>query len=119
MELTADQMMLAIERGVEKAMAEKIGRNYSAHSTSHELFIKAIERGASDSITTAIHPIVPAMESCEEQHCRNCRFYTDDDRWTGPTEGMGLCRRHPPTSDSMPEVDGDDWCGEWKPVRKP
>jgi hypothetical protein len=106
-------MMLAIERGVEKAMIEKIGRNYSTHYSSHDLFLKAIELGASGAVTTAIRPIAT------EQNCRNCWFYTDDDRWTRPTEGMGLCRRYPPTADSMPEVDVDAWCGEWRPVRKP
>ena len=46
--------------------------------------------------------------------CQNCVFFTD------PQDGIGECRRYPPTvidhkHDRYPFVDGEkNWCGEYE-----
>ena len=48
--------------------------------------------------------------------CKECIFFTD------PDQGIGFCRRFPPTvidhkHDRYPYVDGEqDWCGEFESV---
>ena len=58
-------------------------------------------------------------DTITREKCSNCHFGRD-----------GLCRRNPPTllpelwrrhafspaKGSWPEVDAEDWCGEWKPM---
>lgn len=53
-DMSADQMMLAIERGVEKAIGEKIGRNHNHLYSSHELFRKAIADGTKEAVKATI-----------------------------------------------------------------
>jgi hypothetical protein len=47
-------MMLAIERGVEKAVAEKIGKNYNHNFSNHELFRMAISTGVGEAVKASI-----------------------------------------------------------------
>ena len=53
-DLTPEQMMLAIERGAEKAVAEKIGNNYNYNFSNHELFRRAISNGAEEAVKASI-----------------------------------------------------------------
>lgn len=50
--------------------------------------------------------MTPASEQCS-----NCRFFNP--------AGEGLfelpvCRRYPPVNDCWPQVEDEDWCGEWQ-----
>ena len=51
--------------------------------------------------------------------CGNCRFYEPQSE----EDPAGYCRRYPPGLDNgiqdQPFVEQDDWCGEWKPKKRP
>ena len=55
-------------------------------------------------------------KEAKEMRCSTCRYYLERTIRDCPSTE---CRRYPPTitdiSDgTFPEVDADDWCGEWK-----
>ena len=60
------------------------------------------------------------MPQPADQNCGNCRFLIDTYK-----DGKPRCHRYPPqvkeeimtsTFWLFPEVEKDDWCGEWRPV---
>jgi len=53
--------------------------------------------------------------------CKSCKFWKvrcSTAEYTFPGVRWGHCRRYPPKLNKMhalfPEVDEDNWCGEWR-----
>lgn len=59
-----------------------------------------------------------------EERCENCRFWKE----TADDGSAGECQRYPKQirtdqfgmllGASFPQMEPDDWCGEWKPTQK-
>lgn len=71
-------------------------------------------------------------DDVDEEWCATCRYWLDMMDEDGSGRSLGFCKRFPPVfvggpdhdysmvgiySRSAPVVtDGEDWCGEWKPI---